>query len=654
MRMLTRRLWRAVVALALLATTLAGSPSQLGAQDAPTESFVVITVENNQEAGSGFFFTSVWGGLHDGGFDLFNIGEAPTEGLENIAENGGNTILQGEFDQPGRLQTDNPGPAPIGAGTTRVETIQVINPAAYPFFSFASMILPSNDVFFGNEDPEAWRIFEDDGTPSGPITIEITGADLFDAGTEVNDAMGIPFVIDGNNMADETETDDGISLLNDDLSAYLNLENVPGATIDSPIDADELVATITVEVVEQVLEEQVFVQIENVQEAGSGFFFTDVWAGVHNGDFDLFNIGEAPSPGLENIAENGGNTILQEEFAQPGRLQTDNPGPAPIGPGVIREHTIDVINPENYQYVSFASMILPSNDVFFGNEDPLAHRLFDDAGNFIEPIVIEITGADLLDAGTEANDAMGLPFVIDGGNMADETETDDGISLLNDDLSAYLNLENVPGATIDSPIAPDEIVARITIYAGPARSCGGEDITVNLALGEVPTSEADVILGTDGDDVINGLGGADVICGEGGDDIINAGTGADIVFAGDGNDVINAGQGRDTVYGQGGDDFVSGGRGKDTIEGGGGNDDLRGNNGTDTINGGDGNDAINGGQKADTLNGDDGDDTIVGGTRPDIIDGGEGADSLDGGGSAFDSCVEDEDDADVVNCEILT
>ena len=648
------RSWRALVALTLLATTLAGTPAQLGAQAAPTEQFVVISVENNQEAGSGFFFTSVWGGLHGGDFDLFNIGEAPSPGLENIAENGGNTILQDEFAQPGRLQTDNPGPDPIAPGTTRVETIQVIDASAYPYLSFASMILPSNDVFFGNEAPDAYPIFDADGTPLGPVTIEITGADLLDAGTEANTATGLPFIIDGGNMETETETTDGISALNDDLTDYLGLENVPGATIDSPIAADELVATITVEVVEQVVQEQVFVRVENVQEAGSGFFFTDLWAGLHNGDFDLFNIGEAPSPGLENIAENGGNTILQDEFAQPGRLQTDNPGPDPIAPGTTRVETIQVIDASAYPYLSFASMILPSNDVFFGNEAPDAYPIFDADGTPLGPVTIEITGADLLDAGTEANTATGLPFIIDGGNMETETETTDGISALNDDLTDYLGLENVPGATIDSPIAPDEVVARITIYAGAARTCGGEDVTVNLALGEAPTDGPDVILGTDGDDVINGLGGNDIICGEGGNDIINAGGGADIVFGDAGDDVINAGQGRDTVYGQGGDDFVSGGRGKDTLVGGGGDDDLRGNNGTDTISGGAGNDAINGGQKADALNGDNGDDTIVGGTRPDTIDGGAGADILDGGGSDFDTCVEDAGDAGVVSCEILS
>ena len=182
--------------------------------------------------------------------------------------------------------------------------------------------------------------------------------------------------------------------------------------------------------------------------------------------------------------------------------------------------------------------------------------------------------------------------------------------------------------------------------------CAGEAVTVNLALGQSPTEDADVILGTAGADLINGLGGNDIICGEGGDDIINAGNGADTVFGGAGDDSINAGQGRDTIYGQGGDDFISGGKGKDTLNGGAGSDELRGNNGTDTINGGTGSDNINGGQKADTLNGDNGDDTIIGGTRPDTIDGGPGQDTINGGGGQ-DTCLRDLRDLNVI-CETLT
>lgn len=162
------------------------------------------------------------------------------------------------------------------------------------------------------------------------------------------------------------------------------------------------------------------------------------------------------------------------------------------------------------------------------------------------------------------------------------------------------------------------------IFASPLEltQCNGLPVTVDLGAGDRPTSGPDVILGTEGDDVINGGNGADTICGLGGDDIINAGQGRDVVLAGDG------------------DDFVSGGKGKDTLAGGAGNDDLRGNEGTDTIDGGAGNDELRGGQKADVIFGGSGDDNLVGGTRPDVLDGGRGLDSYNGGGGT-DVCGAD-------------
>ena len=167
-------------------------------------------------------------------------------------------------------------------------------------------------------------------------------------------------------------------------------------------------------------------------------------------------------------------------------------------------------------------------------------------------------------------------------------------------------------------------LTEIDVFASPLQrtQCNGLPITVDLGAGDRPTSGPDVILGTEGDDVINAGNGADTICGLGGNDIINAGQGRDVVLAGDG------------------DDFVSGGKGKDTLAGGEGNDDLRGNEGTDTIDGGAGNDELRGGQKADVIFGGSGDDNLVGGTRPDVLDGGRGLDSYNGGGGT-DVCGAD-------------
>ncbi len=171
-------------------------------------------------------------------------------------------------------------------------------------------------------------------------------------------------------------------------------------------------------------------------------------------------------------------------------------------------------------------------------------------------------------------------------------------------------------------------------------TCNGLEVTVNLALGDVPTAGDDVILGTDGPDVIEAGDGADVICGGDGDDIIRAGKGGDWIDAGAGDDTVAGGKGHDTINGGEGNDDLRGDKGRDTINGGEGNDDLRGDEGQDTINGGEGNDVLRGGTKADVLNGDAGDDNLGGGKGTDILDGGIGIDEFNGGGGT-DSCTVD-------------
>ena len=99
----------------------------------------------------------------------------------------------------------------------------------------------------------------------------------------------------------------------------------------------------------------------------------------------------------------------------------------------------------------------------------------------------------------------------------------------------------------------------------PPSTCNGLVATVDIGAGDVPTAGDDVILGTDG---------------------------ADIILAGGGND---------TIFGVDGADVVNGGAGDDIIDGEDGDDDLRGQGGDDTLNGGDGIDQFFGGSGADTI-----------------------------------------------------
>ena len=111
------------------------------------------------------------------------------------------------------------------------------------------------------------------------------------------------------------------------------------------------------------------------------------------------------------------------------------------------------------------------------------------------------------------------------------------------------------------------------------------------------------IVGTDGDDVLNGTNKSEFLFGRAGDDQILAGAGNDTAFGGKGDDLIDGGTGNDDLFGGRGNDGLVGGDGNDQIDGGAGNDLLIGGAGRDTLDGGDGKDkfVIRTGTGVDTI-----------------------------------------------------
>jgi hypothetical protein len=158
-----------------------------------------------------------------------------------------------------------------------------------------------------------------------------------------------------------------------------------------------------------------------------------------------------------------------------------------------------------------------------------------------------------------------------------------------------------------------------------APTCFGEEATI------VGTRGDDRIEGTRGPDVIVARGGDDRIDADRGDDLVCAGRGDDRVEGDDGDDRIDAGRGDDRVEGDDGDDEIDGGRGDDRIDGGDGDDEIDGGRGDDHLDGGDDDDALSGGAGDDHLDGGDDDDTLTGGPGDDRLDGGSGRDEVDGG-----------------------
>ncbi len=115
-----------------------------------------------------------------------------------------------------------------------------------------------------------------------------------------------------------------------------------------------------------------------------------------------------------------------------------------------------------------------------------------------------------------------------------------------------------------------------------------------------------------------------------GDDLLEGGPGFDTIQGGDGNDTIIGGDGRDTLNGDAGNDTISGDGGNDTINGGDGNDVIDGGDGNDTIDAGFNDDIVTGGAGDDVINAAPGFDVVMGGAGNDTINGGGQDDTLNG------------------------
>ena len=187
------------------------------------------------------------------------------------------------------------------------------------------------------------------------------------------------------------------------------------------------------------------------------------------------------------------------------------------------------------------------------------------------------------------------------------------------------------------------------------------------------------LIGTSGDDTIDGSAGSDLIFGMGGNDRLHTGAGIDIAYGGLGNDSMYGSNFISSLYGGSGVDSFFAGAAIDSFFGGegfdfaryegstvgviinlstnlasggiaqgdyfesieavygsnSGNDVLTGDRnsnrlwsfgGADQLFGGDGNDNLDGGSSRDTLNGGNGDDIIDGGLGADYLRGGNGND----------------------------
>ena len=293
------------------------------------------------------------------------------------------------------------------------------------------------------------------------------------------------------------------------------------------------------------------------------------------------------------------------------------------------------------------------NDLFF--DDAGNDTIVGGAGNDFVNIDLDSGGDDIIDLGTGNNFAFGGlgadTFVLnrDSGvtGIGDFTPGEDrfalGENLTKDDLN-FARIDNdslglLSGITLISDADTGELIASVNFAPIEAvenaefvnvedvlstdnslttEESSPEPIQVELTpvqSGDIfGTSEPDVLVGDDGDNLILAGGGDNFVNATGGDDRVFGEESTNVLNGGAGNDLLNGGVSEDALG-----DVLNGGEGADTLLGESGNDVLNGDSGNDLLVGGSGIDAINGGY---------GDDLLFGGAGNDGLFGDEGHDTF--------------------------
>ena len=387
----------------------------------PTE--FLITIENISDQGPipTPFSPGVWIEQDSTAAPVFTANTEASEGLELMAEDGDPSTLATAIDgsagvmQSGVFDTpvDADAAAPIMPGE-RYEVQFTAQPDSR--LGLASMMVASNDVFWAT-GPQGVTLFLPNGDP---VDRDITTfLNLYDAGTEANQPPGggsfQPPGIDGPG-------EDGvISIKGESTRAIVGAGRLIDVDVDLNIDAEAMTFDYVI-------------TFNNVSGDTGGFvspLSPVAWA-LHDDTVTLLpDSGNAADvAGLEALAEDGDATTLEATLAGlAGVDQNGVAGDAPFGAG--ESVSITVVPAAGSDTLSFATMVVHSNDAFLAVEGP-GIRMLEDDGVPRSPSAISNEIAELIavwDAGTEANQTPGAGADQPAIGGADTGEADENANI---------------------------------------------------------------------------------------------------------------------------------------------------------------------------------------------------------------------------------
>ncbi len=201
----------------------------------------------------------------------------------------------------------------------------------------------------------------------------------------------------------------------------------------------------------------VTVTVTNLAAANS-ISFAPTQLGFHSGVFDAFDIGAVAAPGIVSVAEGGAGGQWQADFAMADPTATRGTIGMALLPGQSRSQSF-IVNAGMNRFFSFASMVIPSNDFFIGNDNPLQYQLFNGAGDLLINSITQ-TSSQIWDAGSEAFSVAGAAFLVNGDNDV-RTPQNSVVAFNFAELFGFTGEMTAAGYVFDSGLAANQAIYRI-------------------------------------------------------------------------------------------------------------------------------------------------------------------------------------------------
>ena len=227
----------------------------------------------------------------------------------------------------------------------------------------------------------------------------------------------------------------------------------------------------------------VTVTIQNLSAADS-LAFSPTNVAFHDGSFDVFDINAAAGAEIISIAEGGEGSawraaadaagaefgVITPPLGPPPVIPAGNVGTGPFASNASATFRIDT--DVDGRFFTFANMVIPSNDLFLGNDNPLAFELLDSNGNLLLTDITQ-TAAQIWDANSEVANPLNGAFVADDGNgnpgvNGNRVAENGTIEFAFDELTAFNGVTTPAGYVVDTTgLAAGDPIFSLSFTATP-------------------------------------------------------------------------------------------------------------------------------------------------------------------------------------------